>query len=289
MEIAEDGRAAAECVFLAYRPVSPRHIFVLRTFLELLCPPWQREPLQHIIGSWDFRDLTNVEMARGVFIPRQETEELVDHAFGTLQTVSQSSSWPLLVFDIGTGTGVIAISLARLLQVAFPERPCHVLAIDPNPRAVHLARRNAKTFQVENAVSVIRARARDLTMAEAWKRLPPSMDGAFPQLIVSNPPYVPGNEWTTLDVEVRKYDPKAAVHGGNDGGTAVIEEILDASLKNHWVRRGAQLWMEVDPTHPAWLQERSPWSVTNNERKWSIDRAEEDVHGRLRFVHGILS
>jgi release factor glutamine methyltransferase len=149
------------------------------------------EPIQHITGEVEFYGLP-LRVTRDVLIPRPETEHLVETAIQIVQ-----GSEAARIVDVGTGSGAIAIALAKALPSA------QVTAIDLSEAALAIARENAE----RNGVKV-RFLQGDL--------LEPVAHEAF-SLIVSNPPYVPESERPTLSVEVRDYEPAMALFAGPDG------------------------------------------------------------------------
>lgn len=130
---------------------------------------------------------------RDVLIPRPETEELIDRA---LKLAPRDRGIHCL--DLGTGAGVIAVSLARYLPRA------RVTAVDISPHALRLAHENAVLNGVEDRVSFLES---------DWFS---GVTGRF-DLIVSNPPYIPEAELERLPNEVRDHEPRVAIDGGADG------------------------------------------------------------------------
>ena len=160
------------------------------------------EPLQYILGKTEFMGL-EFKVTADVFIPRPETEILVETV---LETVTRHTSHVtrLKIIDIGTGSGNIAISLAKLLK------DCRILAVDISKEAINVARNNALLNNVTDKINFINQNFFNLRPATCDLR-PSSFD-----LIVSNPPYIPTAEIETLQPEV-KYEPHMALDGGKDG------------------------------------------------------------------------
>lgn len=153
----------------------------------------RREPLQHITGLAPFR-FVELRVGPGVFVPRPETELLVDIAKELLPAGGTA-------LDAGTGSGAIAIALAT-------ERPdARILAVEASPEAHGWAKRNVE--RLAPGVELIHARFEDALPAT------PPLD-----LLVSNPPYVP-EAAVPQDPEVARYDPAAALYSGEDGLDAV--------------------------------------------------------------------
>ena len=155
------------------------------------------EPLQYISGQAPFRYLT-LSVGPGVLIPRPETEVLVDEFLKLLPPVAGTER---LVADLGCGSGAIACALAR------ERRDFRVLALDRSPEALEMTRRNVERLGLGDRITVV---AGDIGARESFPAA--SLDG-----IVSNPPYVPSSLWEQLPREVRDFEPRLALDGGNDG------------------------------------------------------------------------
>ncbi len=149
----------------------------------------KREPLQYILGSQDFFGL-DFEVTPGVLIPRHDTETLVREALARAPGAAT-------ILDIGVGSGCIAIALAKNLPGA------EVSGVDPSPRALVLAERNAHRHQV----------SLDLLCGSLFD----PVRGRRFDLVVSNPPYIPAADLAGLQPEVRDYEPREALDGGGDG------------------------------------------------------------------------
>jgi release factor glutamine methyltransferase len=153
------------------------------------------EPLQHLLGHWDFFGRT-FKTDRRALIPRSETEFLVETMLKELKSSDKSAN---RLLDVGTGTGVLAITLAL-------ERPeLEVSAVDLSDDALALARENAALLGVADRVSFRQSDLLD------------GVEGPF-HWVVANLPYIPTAELNTLQREV-KFDPPLALDGGKDGLT----------------------------------------------------------------------
>ncbi|WP_026374019.1 peptide chain release factor N(5)-glutamine methyltransferase [Agrococcus lahaulensis] len=168
----------------------------LTRFARAVARRESREPLQHITGTAPFRHV-DLRVGPGVFTPRPETELLVDVALRHLRRAESP-----LVLDVGTGSGAVAIAIAR-------ESSARVVAVERSPAAYVWARRNFDELAPDAAL--LHADARDLTALASVGVTPGSL-AAF----VSNPPYVPEAS-VPLDHEVRGFDPHAALYSGADG------------------------------------------------------------------------
>src|SRR6266404_504775 len=190
-------------------------------------------PTQHLTGKQEFWGL-EFEVTPDVLIPRPETEHVIEVALDRLalrdlrskQTLNMSGEG-LLVADIGTGSGCIAIALAKELPAA------RIFALDISPAALTVAQRNATRlgfsdrliFLESNLLSgVATARARYIApllgnsrSCETYASRIASHQSLLFDLIVSNPPYVARREATTLATEVRNHEPAIALFGGEEG------------------------------------------------------------------------
>jgi release factor glutamine methyltransferase len=189
------------------KPLSADEREVLR---EIVARRGSGEPLQYIMGEVGFRHLM-IQVRPGVLIPRPETEVLVSEALAILsskqpESDSKNSSSPqadpVLVADIGTGSGCIAASIAHEYPAA------QVFAGDISPEAVELARENVERLGLLERVSVFEG---NLTSA-----IPEEYQGKF-SLLISNPPYIPRAVLESLSSEVVDFEPRLALDGGNDG------------------------------------------------------------------------
>jgi release factor glutamine methyltransferase len=163
-------------------------------------------PLQYLTGVQEFMSLP-FEVGRGVLVPRQETELLAETVMNLCKQRHSTS-----ILDIGTGSGCIAVSLAYYL----PE--CSVTAIDKMSDAVDIAQRNALTNGVADRVRFVISNLFEKMAEEKF------------DVIVSNPPYIRTADIKGLQREVRCYEPKEALDGGNDGldfYRAIISEAPD--------------------------------------------------------------
>ncbi|MGZ8630110.1 MAG: peptide chain release factor N(5)-glutamine methyltransferase [Actinomycetota bacterium] len=185
-----------------YTRVEPLRGHEARAYGRALCRRCAGEPVQHITGETGFRRLTLI-VRPGVFVPRPETEAVVDAALDVVRDVHAPE-----VVDVGTGTGAIALAIKD-------ERPdARVCAVDRSPEAVRLARENAARSGLD--VEVLEGDLL-LGLAAAGDLGAPDGDGhGAPgpfDLVVSNPPYIEPGAYEGLPREVRA-DPVEALIGG---------------------------------------------------------------------------
>ncbi len=169
--------------------VADRH-----SFEQLALRRAQREPLQHLTGRAAFRSLELI-VGPGVFVPRFETETVVEKAIAELRNLNVAEP---IVVDLATGSGAIAISLAVEIPTA------KVFAVELSEEALVYTRQNFANYAPE-AVLV------QGDLSQAFSELNGKVD-----LLISNPPYIP-NEMIPIYPEVHLHDPKLALYGGVDG------------------------------------------------------------------------
>ena len=178
-----------------------------------------REPLQHITGTAPFRSL-ELAVGPGVFVPRPETEQVVQFAIDALRAVPSSA--PIGV-DLGTGSGAIALAMATEVPHA------RVFAIEKSSEAIPWTRRNVEASGATNLELV------QGDLGDAF----PELDGTV-DVVISNPPYVP-DAAIPRDPEVRLFDPPIALYGGADG-LDVVRVI--SSVARRLLRPGGLLVLE---------------------------------------------
>lgn len=192
-----------------------------RRFGRALCRRCAGVPLQHLTGEEGFRRLI-LEVRPSVFIPRPETEGLVDVALEAIR----GRPAPVVV-DVGTGTGAIALSIAT----EFPG--ARVWALDLAPEAVNLARSNADRLAPDVVV----------LQGDLLAPLPEELRGIV-DLVVSNPPYIAPEDVATLPAEVRA-EPLLALVGGVN---LYVRLALQAAT---WLRSGGALAVEIEESTAA--------------------------------------
>ncbi|HEY3874222.1 MAG TPA: peptide chain release factor N(5)-glutamine methyltransferase [Candidatus Kapabacteria bacterium] len=169
-------------------------------FEKLLARRMAREPLQYILEEWEFYGIP-IELNPSVLIPRPETEILVEQALQEAKKYSGSIS----ILDIGTGSGCIAIALAKHLPNA------NVLGIDKSEGAIKLAAINGQRNARRSGNDNLKFRVDDL-FDTRWETSENMFD-----LIVSNPPYISKTDFESLEPELRLYEPRQALTDESDG------------------------------------------------------------------------
>ncbi len=192
-----------------------------RRFFRLIEKRRNRVPLAYLLGEKEFWSMS-FRVAPGVLIPRPETELLVEKVIAL-----SASREKLRIVDIGTGSGNIAISLARELPQA------RIFAVDRSRSALRTARFNAERHGAK-AVTFFKG---DLFEPLAGRLPRNSVD-----VVVSNPPYVSSAEWLELEPEIRKFEPKQALVAG-PGGLEVIGRLALGALA--YLKPGGWLLFEI--------------------------------------------
>ena len=177
------------------KEVHERHLEAMRRGMRRLVAG---EPLQYVLGEWDFRTLT-LKCDRRALIPRPETEELVTRVLKFLR--SRNSGERPFVVDVGTGTGAIILSIAKELpgEGVF-------LGTDVSEDAIALARENAARCGLDRRVKFA-----------AMDGLDDFDEPGIVDVLVSNPPYIESAVCDTLDPRVRDFEPRLALDGGASG------------------------------------------------------------------------
>ena len=221
------------------------------------------EPLQYVIGQWDFRDLT-LRTDRRALIPRPETEMLVDLALSSPRLRALEAP---RVVDYGTGSGCIALALAR----AWPG--ARIVGLDVSEDALALARENAEALGLAGRVAFVNV---------ATTPIDEIFEGGTLDAIVSNPPYIPAAAVDRLDRKVLDHEPRLALEGGPDG-MAVLRQICEEA--SMLLAPEGELYLEVD----AESGQAGPLSELLRELGIDPVRAHRDLAGRDRFLSASLS
>jgi release factor glutamine methyltransferase len=190
--------------FLADRNENASTSFLLN-YEHYVARRTRREPISYIIGTREFWGL-DFEVTPDVLIPRPETELIVEEALERGRELPRP-----LFFDVGTGSGVLAVVLAKEFPYA------RVIATDVSAPALVVARRNARRHGVADRIAFM-----ETSFLDGIEELA--------DVIVSNPPYVPALWAPGLTPEVKDYEPSVAVFGGDDGLDA-LRRVLEDSVR----------------------------------------------------------
>lgn len=216
------------------------------------------EPVQYVLGQWDFRSLT-LKTDRRALIPRPETEQLVDLVLRSPQV--KKAAKPLVV-DVGTGTGCIILSLAKELRDGV------FVGLDISPEALSLARENAALAGLEGRVLFAECDGCG------------EFDPASVDVLVSNPPYIPSHVVDGLEPHIREHEPRLALDGGPDGLNVYRALLLDAVMV---LKPGGGVFFEIG-------DEQGPALRDMLEEYGFADVAVvKDYAGRDRFATGVQS
>ena len=229
------------------RPLTESQLAELRPLVKRRA---DREPMQYIIGSVDFCDMLLKVDARAL-IPRYETEELVERVSEALSVA------PKQILDLGTGSGALALALAK----RYPE--ASVDAVDFSAPALSLAKENAITQELAERVTFHEG---------SWFNPLEAGDEQY-ALIISNPPYLTTAEMTTAEPEVVAYEPHSALVSGADGLDDLHLIFKDAAA---YLQRGGLLALETGIAQTAALDAMAEGAGLRGHRI-------EDLSGRPRF------
>ncbi|MBT8226434.1 MAG: peptide chain release factor N(5)-glutamine methyltransferase [Dactylosporangium sp.] len=216
-----------------------------------------RTPLQHLVGTAPFRRL-ELAVGPGVFIPRPETELLVDWGLAGLR-----GDRPVVV-DLCSGSGAVALAVAD----EYPGARVHAVEVDA--AALTWLRRNVQRYR--RGAGSVTVLAGDATSPAPLAQLNGMVD-----LVLCNPPYVPSG--TPVDPEVADHDPPGAVFGGPDG-LAVIRGIVARSVR--LLRPGGRLGIEHDDSHAGVLSD-----LLREAGAYAEVTGHRDLAGRPRFATAV--
>ncbi|MBR3776348.1 MAG: peptide chain release factor N(5)-glutamine methyltransferase [Kiritimatiellae bacterium] len=234
-------------------------------FLEAMRRAMRRlvagEPLQYVLGEWDFRTLT-LKCDPRALIPRPETEELVTRVLKWLK--ENPSDEPRFIVDVGTGTGAIILSLAAEFK-----GPAVFLGTDVSEAAVSLAKENAAKCALDGRVK--------FTVMDG---LDDFDEPEVVDVLVSNPPYIESAVCETLDPRVKDFEPRLALDGGA-GGLDFYDRYLADAL--NILKPGGAVFFEIGENQGdavAKLMEGYGFSDI---------RIEKDYSGHDRYASAVLS
>ncbi|MFA4955149.1 MAG: peptide chain release factor N(5)-glutamine methyltransferase [Patescibacteria group bacterium] len=202
---------------------------VYRLFLQLISRRRKHEPIAYILGEKEFYG-RSFKVTRDVLIPRPETELLVD--------LIKASDGKPFIWDVGTGSGALAVTLAKEI----PGSP--ILATDISPAALKVARKNARLLAGKKIrflkASLLDSRVKKILTQAAKK---------FPTLVVAaNLPYLPISDKTKLEPDVTKYEPNVALFSGADGLELITRFLNHLAIeRRHLGFKRVTIYLEFDP------------------------------------------
>ena len=225
--------------------------YLMQSVAKILDRLKNMEPLQYILGEAYFYGM-NLKVSPATLIPRPETAELVD-----MIVKDYDGRKDLRVLDVGTGSGAIAIALAR--NLTFP----NVTAIDISPEAVEIAKENAASLKAPV----------NIELQDIFKYSPEinSLD-----IIVSNPPYIDESEMVEMDRNVLDYEPHTALFVPDSDPLKYYHRI--ASVAKKVLVDGGGLYFEINPRHAAQLRQDL------EDAGFSDVIITKDISGKDRFI-----
>ena len=219
------------------------------------------EPVQHVLGEWDFRKLT-LKCDRRALIPRPETEDLVERVLKHLKSLYGDTGAEVpFVVDVGTGSGCIILSLAKEFGKGV------FLGTDISAEAISLARENATKCGLDGSVKLAVADGLD------------DFDPESVDVIVSNPPYITTADCETLDPRVKDYEPRNALDGGVSGLDFYERFIGDAM---NVLKPGGALFFEIGDGQGDALR------ALFESYGFTDVKIEKDFSGHDRYASGML-
>jgi release factor glutamine methyltransferase len=219
-------------------------------FNDLIARRQAREPVSLIIGTREFWGL-DFEVTRDVLVPRPETEFIVEEALTAFDTRPVNT-----IIDVGTGSGCIAVALAREFPAA------RVIATDISEAALAVARRNASRHGVADRIDFRRTNLLEDVAAAA-------------DLIVSNPPYVPRSAERAMAPEVLVYEPHVALFAGAEG-LELVERILEQAASR--IVADGRLILEFG------FGQEADVAALAARTGWQTERVREDLQGIPRTI-----
>lgn len=226
---------------------------LIRQIGEILFKLQAKEPIQYILGRGSFHG-SYLKLNRSTLIPRPETEQLVDIVIDDWKGKKD-----LNVLDVGTGSGAIAISLAKDLPFS------NVTALDVSNEALEVARENA----VEQRVNVKFINADIFTV---------SLNSDSFDIIVSNPPYIDESEKETMDSNVLNHEPHTALFVPDDNPLVFYKRIAGIGIES--LKPGGRIYFEINPRHSMEMV-----TMMNKMGYKDVETA-KDIYNKTRFLKG---
>jgi len=248
-------------IYLEYdRPLAEKELSSLR---ELLRARAAHKPLQYVLGKTEFFSLPFL-LTEGVFIPRPETEILVEEVINRVEGASPEDE--IIICDVGTGCGCIAISVAHNVQ------NCRVYASDISPEAIAVAKGNAEKNGVADRVVLLQG-----DMFEPFNQCgAPRAD-----VIVSNPPYIAEEDWDSLPDEVKRFEPRECLLAGK-GGLDFLRRLIGCAEPS--LKPGGSIFLEIGEA-----QRDAVIALLEARNKYVDIVTRKDYNGRDRIVFAKLS
>ncbi len=238
------------------------------SFRQAVARRMQHEPIAYILGKQPFMGF-ELKVTPDTLIPRSETEQLIQLAISHLQTTRQLDNQTTLI-DLATGSGAIAITLARWLK--HNSLPDKVIGTDISPEALAVAQHNAKINKADDRIEFIQSNLLDFLNQPANQLTSKPVN----PVIITNLPYIPTARLPQLQPEVRNFEPTLALDGGLDG-LDLYRRLFDQIDK--LPNKPTYLFGEIDETQGQPIQNliKTHWPNT----KTSVG---QDLAGFDRFI-----
>jgi len=244
--------------------ISSGHMSELNRMLQRLV---KGEPIQHILGYTEFGGL-ELKVTRDVLIPRPETEELVLWILETMRgndpvTVQDhGSAQDPLICDIGTGSGCIALALKKELPGS------EIVGTDIFPLALELARENAALHSLE-----VQFLLHDI-LTQEWPE-----EYSSPDIVVSNPPYIPVRERRDLEIRVSEFEPEMALFVPDDDPLIYYRDIAQKAFQR--LKHNGRIFFEIHETFASQISELM------DELGFTSVVVKKDINGKNRMIRAI--
>jgi release factor glutamine methyltransferase len=230
-------------------------------FAALLADLASARPVQYVLGVADF-DGMELSVGEGVLIPRPETEELVRWIVAKDEHNAADACFSRKILDIGTGSGAIALALARRMPEA------RVMGVDVSGEALRYARRNGQKYAP--GVDFIEA---DILSPASY---PPTLTEQKFDVIVSNPPYIPSRERAAMAPNVTEWEPEGALFVPDSDPLLFYRAI--AQFARHHLTPEGTLWFEI---HESAASEVTELLVAEGFKAAEV---REDINGKPRMI-----
>ena len=228
-------------------------------YRSLLKERVNNKPLQYIIGEVDFMGI-KIKVNENVLIPRPETEQLVEIA---LERIKSQNGKALKILDVGTGSGNIAIALAKFLPSVM------IMAIDASEKAIDVAKKNAERIGVSEKIEFV------LHDIKSDEFTPSGFD-----MIISNPPYIALDTMDFLSPNVREWEPEMALTDFSDG-LDMIDEVIKLSMGR--LNDNGIILLEIGGNGQS-----EPLEKMLSEAGYSNIKIESDYNSHARFASGVF-
>ncbi|MFC1854982.1 peptide chain release factor N(5)-glutamine methyltransferase [Thermodesulfobacteriota bacterium] len=242
-------------LYLNYdRPLSENELKEYKSYIKRCAGS---EPVQYIVGNQEFWSL-DFRVTPDVLIPRADTETLVEHV---LEDIRNSSKDSISILEIGTGSGIISVSIAHELK---NEMNISILALDISEGALNIAKENANKNGVDDIV--------EFALSDKFSSVKP--DDKF-DYILSNPPYIAKEYYDQLDKKVKEFEPKLALYCGEDG-LSFYKDIFDSA--HDYLNDDGKIIVEID------FRKRDELSHLIDKLKYSNINFLKDLSGHDRVL-----